>query len=598
MNTLDDVAFVADHPPLAADGPGPAGVAESWSTEGVEPGDLGIIVSVSGTTAGARLYKANASEDDHRLSLGRLVAIRLGASRVVGVIAGVTISAPPQGMAAVGMIVANVDFVGEIKLHGTPGAFFQRGMTAYPTIGDKLTALGHDELSLIHKISGGDTIDVGTLQLDETIPAYINFDEMLCKHFAVLGTTGVGKSTSVALILQQILKKKANLRILLLDPHNEYGGCFGDQSHVVSPRNLRLPFWLFNFEEIVDVFFRGRPGVEDETEILSELIPLAKAQFAANTTDRVQLRKTTGTGAHTADTPVPYRISDLVTLINNRMGKLENKSAWAKYHRLLTRIETLGHDTRYAFMFSSMLIEDIMVDVLSELFRLPPNGKPITVMQLAGFPTEVVDSLVSVICRMAFDYGVWSNGASPFLVGCEEAHRYAPADRKLGFGPTRKSLSRIAKEGRKYGVFLGAITQRPADLDPSILSQCSTVFAMRMANERDQAILQSAVPDAGSSLVQLVASLGAREAIVFGEGVALPMRFRFGNVPKELQPSSQMGERATFDAKAPSDHAFIQSVVDRWRESTTTTTRQKTVTAGDGAAETPAAAPGFAAHGG
>ena len=141
-----------------------------------------------------------------------------------------------------------------------------------------------------------------------------------------------------------------------------------------------------------------------------------------------------------------------------------------------------------------------------------------TIMQLAGFPAEVVDSVVSVLCRMAFDFGMWSDGAFPLLFVCEEAHRYASADRTIGFGPTRKALSRIAKEGRKYGVFLGLVTQRPAELDSTIISQCSTLFAMRMANERDQAIVRSAVSDAAATS-RLRASLGPR-GLAFGEGVA------------------------------------------------------------------------------
>jgi DNA helicase HerA-like ATPase len=398
---------------------------------------------------------------------------------------------------------------------------------------------------------------------------------LLRKHFAVVGTTGVGKSTSVALILQEILAKKANLRIFLIDPHNEYGECFGDMAHVVSPKNLMLPFWLFNFEEIIDVFFRGRPGVEEEMEILQELIPLAKAQFAAGSRgDRVVLRRQ-GTG-YTADTPVPYRVSDLVKLIDDRMGKLENRSIWTKYHRLIARIETLGHDSRYNFMFNNLFIEDLMVQVLGDIFRLPLNGKPITVMQLAGFPAEVIDSVVSVMCRMAFEFGVWSDGAAPLLVACEEAHRYAPADRKQGFGPTVKAVSRIAKEGRKYGVFLGCITQRPADLDATILSQCSTVFAMRLANDRDQAIIRSAVPDAGSSLIAFLPSLGNREGIAFGEGVPLPTRFRFTDMAADRLPHSTSGLKVRLDADGNIEPDFIRAVVDRWREATTTNQRPRT----------------------
>ena len=219
-------------------------------------------------------------------------------------------------------------------------------------------------------------------------------------------------------------------------------------------------------------------------------------------------------------------------------------------------------------MFNNLFVEDLMVQVLGDLFRLPIKGKPITVMQLAGFPSEVLDSVVSVLCRMGFEFGVWSDGAAPLLVACEEAHRYAPADRKLGFGPTRKALSRIAKEGRKYGVFLGAITQRPADLDPTILSQCSTVFAMRLANDHDQAIVKSAVPDAGSSLVALPRlarqprghRLRRRRAAADPLPLQGPRRGSHAAQPvRPLGPARGVGEI---------DADFINAVVDRWREAT------------------------------
>ena len=538
---------------------------------------LGRIIAITGAGAIARLLKtANTADENDRMTIGRLIGVRIETSLVVGVVVRMKV-APPDGDSTPedSSLVVDIDFMGEIRAYDSAKPSFQRGVSNYPTIGNTVSRLATGDVAIIHDIGDGETIDVGRLRLDPAVPAFINFEELLRKHFAVVGTTGVGKSTAVALILQEILAKKANLRIFLIDPHNEYGQCFGDMAHVISPKNLVLPFWLFNFEEIVDVFFRGRPGVEEETEILQELIPMAKAQFAAGSRgDRVMLRRQ-GSG-FTADTPVPYRISDLVKLIDDRMGKLENRSTWTKYHRLITRIETLGHDSRYTFMFNSLFIEDLMVQVLGDLFRLPINGQPITVMQLAGFPAEVLDAVVSVMCRMAFEFGVWSDGAAPILVACEEAHRYAPADKKQSFGPTVKALSRIAKEGRKYGVFLGCITQRPADLDSTILSQCSTVFAMRLANDRDQAIIRSAVPDAGSSLVAFLPSLGNREAIAFGEGVPLPTRFRFKDVPVERQPRSHAGMQARLDVEGHVDLDFINAVVDRWREATTTNQRPRT----------------------
>ena len=539
--------------------------------------ELGFVLSVTGSRAEVRLYAgdATANHDESRVTIGKLIAVRTPTSAVVGVVARLSGPESASGEYHPSDLSAEVDFLGEVVQHGTPEAYFQRGVSEYPAVGDKVMALDTEDISVIHHIDGGETINVGRLKMDAKVPAYINFDELLQKHFAVLGTTGVGKSSAVALILREILKKKANLRIFLIDPHNEYGHCFGDMANVISPKNLKLPFWLFDFEEIVDVFFRARPGVEEETEILSELIPIAKARYAAGQRgERVLLRKAAGAG-YTPDTPVPYRISDLVDLVNERMGKLENRSSWMKYHRLITRIETLGQDSRYAFMFDSLMVEDMMSKVLADLFRLPIGKEPITVMQLAGFPAEVVDSVVSVLCRLAFEFGVWSDGSVPILVACEEAHRYAPADRKLGFGPTRKALSRIAKEGRKYSVYLGVITQRPADLDATILSQCSTVFAMRMANERDQAIVKSAVPDAGSSLIGFLASLGIREAIAFGEGVALPTRLRFSDLAREFLPRSQHEGHARFEAADAVDEDFVDAIVDRWREASTTSVRAR-----------------------
>src|SRR5436189_2782864 len=148
-------------------------------------------------------------------------------------------------------------------------------------------------------------------------------------------------------------------------------------------------------------------------------------------------------------------------------------------------------------------------------------------MQLAAYPVEVVDSVVTVLCSMGFDLGLWSAGVSTLLFVCDSSHSYVSADSKIGFGPTRRALSRIAKEGRKYGVFLGLVTQRPAEIDPNIISQCSTMFVMRLSNDRDQALIRSAISDAGASMLTFVPSLGTGEVFAFGAGVPLPTRMKF-----------------------------------------------------------------------
>jgi DNA helicase HerA-like ATPase len=529
---------------------------------------LGRVLSVSGSQAQVRLA-VGASEE--RATVGKFLGIHAGPTLVVGVITKIAVD-PARGDAPEAeFATAQVDLLGEIKNNDRGAPFFQRGVTEYPMIDDAAEMVTQDELRMIFDMSGPGTIDIGTLQQDQSIPAYINVDDMVRKHFAVFGTTGVGKSSGVALLVRQILDARPELRVFLIDPHNEYGNCFDDRALTLSPKNLKLPFWLFNFEEIVDVFFRGRPGNDDEVEILSELIPIAKVMFAPTNgvAARRLVRNDPKSSGVTIDTPVPYRLEDLIRLIDERMGKLENRAAWAKYHRLITRIETARNDPRYGFMFDNANVGgDTMVETLSTLFRLPPNGMPMTIMQLAGFPAEVVDSVVSVLLRMAFEFGLWSDGAFPLLVVCEEAHRYAPADRSIGFGPTRKAVSRIAKEGRKYGVFLGLITQRPAELDATIISQCSTLFAMRMANDRDQAIVRSAVSDAAGSLIGFVPSLGTREVFAFGEGVALPTRLRFKELARQHIPHSQAIDRANMDSARGVDVGFLVSVVERWRGAT------------------------------
>jgi uncharacterized protein len=522
---------------------------------------LGRVLAVTGAHA-TICFHVDPS-DGPPATVGKFLGIGGSVSTIVGVITRIkgNSAQPREDEFAAG----ELDLLGEIR-RGPKGVVFQRGVTDYPVIGAPAWLIGSEELRLVYNISGSDTTIIGNLQQDHSLPAYIDVDQTLRKHFALFGTTGVGKSSGLALILHKVLETRSDMRIFVIDPHNEYGNSFDGRAQVLNPRNVKLPFWLFNFEEIVDVFYRGRPGVEDEVAILGELIPQAKALFAQGRNETVSIRKSDpGTFGFTADTPVPYRLADLVTLIAERMGKLENRSAVPRYQRLITRIETVRADPRYTFMFENANVGgDTMVDVISQLFRLPPNGQPMTIMQLAGFPAEVVDSVVSVLCRMAFDFGLWSDGALPLLVVCEEAHRYAPADRTIGFGPTRKAVSRIAKEGRKYGVYLGLVTQRPAELDPTIISQCSTIFAMRMANDRDQAIVRAAVSDAAESLVGFVPSLGTREVFAFGEGVALPTRLHFAELPAHMIPKSEAIGRK-MNAETGADRDFLAAVVERWR---------------------------------
>jgi uncharacterized protein len=536
---------------------------------------IGQVVSVRGSQATVGLLSPPLLDrSGQRSTVGKFLGIRAGNSLLVGVITNVSIETPAVAKGLGCHSTADLDLVGEIRDRDTPAAHFKRGVTEYPAIGDPVFGISAGELRLVFKVGSTSVIEIGHLQQDATIGAYVDVDDMLNKHFAVLGTTGVGKSSAVVLMLQEVLRARPDVRIFVLDAHNEYGRLFGEKALVLNPRNLRLPFWLFNFEEMVDVLFGARPGSDEEVDILAEVIPRAKAAYTnyRGPTERgIVKRSEQRAHGYSVDTPVPYRLADLVGLLDERMGKLENRSSRMIYHRLITRIEGVGNDPRYAFMFENANVGgDTMAEVLGQLFRLPPAGKPITVMQLAGFPSEVVDAVVSVICRMAFDLGLWSEGAAPLLLVCEEAHRYASADRTAGFGPTRRSISRIAKEGRKHGVFLGLVSQRPAELDATIISQCSTLFAMRMTNDRDQAILKSAVSDAAANLLDFLPSLGTGEVFAFGEGVALPTRVQLKHLPATMLPKSDIGSDARADFISAINEEFFAAVLKRWRGASTT----------------------------
>lgn len=529
---------------------------------------IGRVLSCRGSEARVGLFEAQSLETQ-RATVGKFIAIRFGDSTLLGIIAEVSaaLEEGPDHRA-----VARVDLMGEIVRRAGVSQF-RRGVREYPAIGDEACMISHDDLKLVYSSPGNRSVGVGQLQQDSAIQAYVDVDSLLSKHFAVLGSTGVGKSSGVAVILGEVLKARPDVRILLLDVHNEYGRSFGDAGRVIGSHNLKLPFWLFNFEEITDVIFCGRPSVPEEVEILAELIPVAKAAYVSmkSTGERSLLaRKGPRHMGFTADTPSPYLIQDLLALIDERMGKLENRSTRMVHHRLMMRIEALKNDPRYAFMFENANVGgDTMASVLGQLFQLESEIAGITILKLASLPGEVLDAVVCVVSRLAFEFGLWSDGAAPVLITCEEAHRYAAADHSVGFAPARRALSRIAKEGRKYGVYLGLVTQRPVELDPTILSQCSTLFVMRMANDEDQTILRSAVSDAAANLLSFVPSLGTGEVVGIGEGMPLPARLAFRMLPADLVPCSEPAVQTRDDPRNLSRGELVRRTIERWRRATT-----------------------------
>jgi uncharacterized protein len=528
---------------------------------------LGRIIAVTGSQATADLTAAVSPEDPEcGLTIGALVGIRTAGALAVGTLCEIAAEAAADDR--YGRAVGRIDLLGEIAAEASGAQRFQNGIRAYPTIGSPVVPIGGEELRIIFGLENPDTVAIGELQQDASIAATIDVGEMVRKHFAIVGSTGSGKSTALALILRKVMQSHGDLRVLLIDAHNEYAECFDDRAEVFGPGNLKLPFWLLNFDEIVQIIFGSRARAEQEIALLAELIPQAKTEYArARTMLRSSYRPAQSeAGRHTVDTPVPYRFEDVIAAAESRMGKLENGDLAVQYQRLLMRINAVRSNPRYAFIFEAGgETSDRMVEILCQLLRLKDHERPMAIVQLAGFPAETIDVIVSVLFRLAFDFGVWSDALSPLLIVCEEAHNYANADQAVGFRPAREGMSRIAKEGRKHGVFLGLVTQRPHQLDPTLISQCSTVFAMRLGHEDDQKIVRAAVSDAASRLLAFLPSLGTREALVIGAAVPTLTRMRFEQLPEQCLPRSQAVWGGDLDGANQIDDQVIANVVARWR---------------------------------
>ncbi|MFN4143337.1 ATP-binding protein [Aestuariivirga sp.] len=531
---------------------------------------VGRIVAVTGAHAIILIDPEAAGERNPAPEMGTLLKIDTPRSVSLCMVSALSSPMPSTNREEQELRIIEVEFLGEIPQdeHGRLQQF-RRGISCYPSLGDVVFRATRDELERAYACDSDTAIRVGYITQDSTIPAMIKIDEMLGKHFAILGTTGTGKSCTVALILRRILEKNPQAHVLLLDVHREYANAFSDMAEVINPENMNLPFWLLNFEEIVEILIGQQASREGDIEVLRELIPLAKLRYMNNQRrDRTGLQRSRDPQDSSnvgVDTPIPYRTSDLIAILDDHIGKLDLRGELAPYKRLKSRIESISRDPRYAFMFGSLTVQDTMSQVLARLFRIPVNGKPIAILELGGLPSEIINVVVSVLARLAFDFGVWSAGQIPITFICEEAHRYVPIDKTLGFEPTKRAISRIAKEGRKYGVSLCIVSQRPAELDPTILSQCNTIFSMRLTNERDQQILRAGISDAAGSLLEFMPTMGTGEAITFGEGVALPTRIKFDTLPARQWPRSNTASFTRSWARELPEEGFLQEIVLRWR---------------------------------
>ncbi len=522
---------------------------------------IGRVVSVSGSQIIALIQSPRQDRQTApaELQIGSLVKMYTADTTVFGMVSGVSIPIPAQDPQESELKIAELDLIGETVHRDAPGGeLFQRGVSQFPALGAEVFAATQRDLGMVYARPALSTVRIGTIHQDKSLPAFVVIDDLLGKHFAVLGTTGSGKSCAVALILHAILEKHGSAHVVLLDPHGEYAQAFGERAEVLDSTSLQLPYWLFNFEEISEIIFGGNAAEwESESAILRETIQLAKMRLVPDPDEA---------GFITVDTPIPYKLSEVTRLIDEAAGKLERRSDLTPYLRLKNRLNILQADRRFSFMFpAGVVLRDNMVQILSRIFRMPALGKPISIIDLSGIPSEVINVVVSVVSRMTLDVALWSDRALPILLVCEEAHRYAPQNTELGFEPAKRALSRIAKEGRKYGLSLCVVTQRPSELEAGLLSQCNTIFALRMTNQKDQDFVNAAISDATPGLLGSLPSLRNAEAIAVGEGVSVPMRLHFDELPEDRRPRSGNAPFSAAWQSEDGDTSILSVVVERWR---------------------------------
>ncbi len=460
---------------------------------------------------------------------------------------------------AAGEVIANVDFLGEgqVLANGRMNKF-RRGVTRYPIPGSKIYPVNTEDMRSIFAADDNPHIEIGTVYPTDDIRGALYVDPMLSKHFAVLGSTGTGKSTSVALILHRISQLSPEGHIVMIDPHGEYSAAFKDCGELFNVDNLQLPYWLMNFEEHCEVFL-----TTDGAERQRDADILGKCLLTA----RTRGKNVETYGKVTVDSPIPYLLTDLSAVLTAEMGKLDRAGDTTPYQRLKNKLDELRADPRFTFMFSGMLVSDTMAGFCARLFRLPAQGKPISIVDVSGVPSEITSVVVSILARMVFDYAIWSRTEAqrPLLLVCEEAHRYVPKDENANGQAVRKILERIAKEGRKYGVSLGLITQRPSDLAEGVLSQCGTIISMRLNNDRDQACVRAAMPEGARGFLDAIPALRNRECIVCGEGVAIPIRVRFDDLEPEKRPASSDPSFAALWRETGGEQGIIERTIKRWR---------------------------------
>ncbi|WP_429086430.1 ATP-binding protein [Aeromonas veronii] len=463
---------------------------------------------------------------------------------------------------------------------------FERGVATYPLPQQNIYLTPKSELRFIYGDAKGAVIQLGEHVGSGGAPCYAELNELLGKHTAILGSTGAGKSGTVAAVIHSILERGQianhdhwHPQIIILDPHNEYGAAFPAHQRLSTDEgSLKLPYWLLDLEESLSLFIgKTEFAATSQSNIVKNALIAVREQAAEQLRlDRQQL---------TVDSPIPYKLGDptnmdnfgkkqgvlyeegLIGEINKQRPNNQNQANHEDYNKVIRKISSLLNDGRLRFMMESWDgAEDPLSTIVNQFLT---QQTTVQIVDLSGVPNEVAGVASAAIARIVFQLKVWQTETerqnSPVLLVCEEAHRYVPNRGEAQYEAAQSAIRRIAKEGRKYGVGLLLVSQRPSEVEATVLSQCNSWIVLRITNDADREHVRSVLPDSMSGLTKMLSGLRRQEAIFVGQAATLPTRVMIRNLSAEQLPRSNDVDFDKGWQKQAMTLAQIDSVVTKWR---------------------------------
>ena len=447
---------------------------------------------------------------------------------------------------------------------------FERGSDVLPTVNALAYAVPIDVIDKIYASYAEGDFAIGNLSLVPEQEAKINLDSFLSRHAAILGQTGGGKSWTVASILQSIARFPQATTILL-DPHGEYGSAFEeDYADVISVDELEFPYWLMNSEELIGLMVdRSEAAAPNQVAKFKELLQSAKEMHSEN--------QELGIPKINVDTPVYFDFNSILRqfefldtqTVTGTQGRPVKGPLNGQFTRLLMRANSRLNDRRYDLIFNphtyntSASMEELFRRLLGMMVNSP---KKVVVLDLSPIPFDVRNSVISLILRCLFDFGYWykrlHDEPFPIAIFCDEAHVYLN-DRDVTASASRFSAEKIAKEGRKYGISLTVISQRPREVSATILSQCGNFLCLRTTNPDDQSYIKNLLPDNIRGVVSIFQTLRRGECILLGDAVLMPTRIKIS--PPMPRPSSNDASFSHVWGQE-SFEVDVSHVLDAWRK--------------------------------